>query len=229
MDVDEPIFGQEYDFLPQDEPLPENMDWQTQGPQAVAQSQHTALAEEAAGVVVATTNTRQRRPRVIRLDATAELRNTNLAQWNTQYLANMQESAAHRLNHKIATQAKKNAEFWVFGRGIGDVGSGTAHLNTNLSETFGGDSLMQMLLGTTSTLAGQKRDRSSESDGESGSSGRRVRPRAEDEDQIGRHDGGMEPDEGYMGPMPEDDVSFLSLLYSINLILRGIPGRRTRP
>lgn len=66
----------------------------------------------------------KRAARAIDLDDKTALRNTDLARWNDEYLANMARASKQKQQNKMQTISKKNAAFWVFGQGIGSVGVG---------------------------------------------------------------------------------------------------------
>ena len=78
-------------------------------------------------------------------------------------------------------QAKKNAEWWVFGHGINDIAVGLGGF-TNPLAVFSGAHLLEAILGPEAAST-NKRDRSSSL---STDSERRTRPRLGDEDQVGR-------------------------------------------
>ncbi|KAL9108012.1 MAG: hypothetical protein Q9227_007117 [Pyrenula ochraceoflavens] len=128
----------------------------------------------------------QRRQRVKPLifDDRAELLNRDLASWNDNYLSNMAEARRAKLSQRQTAQAKKNAAFLVFGRGIGDVGVGLGRERiAGPLEMFSGEQLVELLNGFE---VGRKRDRAA-SEEESVENGRRVRTRDEDDArEIGR-------------------------------------------
>ena len=140
------------------------------------------------------------------VDEVQELHNTDLAQWKTDYLENMAEAKAAKLNHKAPFLAKKNAAFWVVGTGIGGVGAvlGSSKLHSPL-DMFAGDAMMEALTGIKVSATGQKRGRDDEEDHDSNSEARRVRIRDGNGDQAGRRVDEMD-DEGTM-MIQADDVS----------------------
>lgn len=125
-------------------------------------------------------------------DSKIALRNTDLAQWNNEYLLNMAVATKQKQSNKLPTLSKKNAAFWVFGQGIASVGIGLgASREPHPLRHFSGDDLYDLLNPTRPR--GRKRCRP-RSDSESEL--RRVRRKADgEEDQIGR--GGL-PDEAIM-------------------------------
>ena len=140
------------------------------------------------------------------VDEVQELHNIDLAQWKTDYLENMAEATAAKLNHKAPFLAKKNAAFWVVGTGIGGVGAalGSSKLRSPL-DIFAGDAMMEALTGAKVATTGQKRRRDDEEDHDPDSEARRVRIRDGNGDQAGRGVDELD-NEGTM-MMQADDVS----------------------
>lgn len=66
----------------------------------------------------------QRQARTLITDGVTALRNTDLARWNNEYQANMASATKQKDHNKMPTVAKKNAAYWVFGKGIAAVGIG---------------------------------------------------------------------------------------------------------
>jgi len=138
---------------------------------------------------------RQRAPKVLPIDYTMEISSTNLKEWQKCYLHNMTEAAANKLAHRQQVQAKKNAEHWVLGTGIGGIGSGVgASYIPSALNMFSGAALLEALTGVKSVeqqqTAGQKHSSSDAEDQD----GRRVRPRLSDDgEQVGR---GVEEGDG---------------------------------
>ncbi|KAL9588768.1 MAG: hypothetical protein Q9203_002422 [Teloschistes exilis] len=133
---------------------------------------------------------RRREPKTLPYDQTQELRNSVLAQWNADYLTNMEEARKKKTQRKNASSTKQNAALWVSGAGIGGVGIGRGGSNTKgpLAEMFSGDALMTALMGVPTSLAGRKRSRGEDEGDESDAEERRVRMR-EDGEEIGRAEG----------------------------------------
>lgn len=188
MDIDLPILG---DDLPEDEAF------------AIPDEHHTSDTvqdDESSSAVAAPMQRKKRKPRIIQADYTMELRNKDLLDWSTNYRQNMAEASRHKINYRAATQAKKNAEYWVWGAGIGGIRfpDGTVPPPFDM---YHGDNLYELYTGKTrNALAGKKHDRDSGIDEATEGESRRVRARtAEEEDQVGR--GG--DDEGMF--MPEDE------------------------
>ena len=151
----------------------------------------------------------RRGPRVLPMDMTQELRGAQLLQWNNEYLENMATAAWHKLQHKLPSQAKRNAAAWVYGSGIGGVGSGIGSMKLpSPLHMFAGDKLREALTGAEVSAAGKKRSRSDEDDHSSESEERRLRPRSDEGEQIGRRENLIQEDND-MQPQFDDTVVLL--------------------
>ncbi|KAE9963758.1 hypothetical protein BLS_008934 [Venturia inaequalis] len=142
---------------------------------------------------------RRRDPKVIQADSKIELRSRELLSMNNDYLMNMTNDLVRSHALRISQQAKKNADYWLLGRGLGDVGSGLGHAKAKgpLADMFSGSSLYQWISGSQPEVAGQKRESDPE---DTTDSERQKRPRLDEEDQVGRAepaDVGM-MDDGYV-------------------------------
>lgn len=132
----------------------------------------------------------RRRKRHIRrelpVDNTQELRSAHLTQWNNEYLSNMQAAKKSKQQFQAPTLAKKNAARWVFGAGLGGIGTTSAQPKLdNPLNMFAGDALMEALVGTSLDPIEKKRSRSPE-DERSDDEERRVRTRSYDDVHMGR-------------------------------------------
>ena len=150
---------------------------------------------------------RRRQPKPLAADSILELRNSDLARWNSEYLTNMQNAREAKEAAKATRQAKQNAEMWVIGRGLGNVGWGFGRdrlvQNPILAGLFSGEALWE-------GVTGIKRRRETEEEPEEGegldTEDRRVRARSEEgEEDIGRGEP-MDLDEGIHLPAGEEDV-----------------------
>lgn len=142
---------------------------------------------------------KRRAPKTLPVDERQELHNTDLAQWKTDYLANMAEATEAKISHKAPFLAKKNAAFWVVGAGIGGVGAGLGSLKFQSPlDMFAGDAMMEDLTGVKISHPGQKRGRDDEDDHDEDSEARRVRIRDGNGYQVGRGDEVMLNDDGTM-------------------------------
>lgn len=154
----------------------------------------------------------KRSAKTMDIDEPQELRNAQLAQWNEEYAQNMAIASKQKQQNKLLTIAKKNAEFWVLGKGIGSVGVGLGSYEVpHPLNAFSGEGLLEMLSGTKKTPSGRKRGRKAGDDTESGvEDGRRVRSRNDEGGQTDHEDSEMNGMEGIVY-----DVYFLSV-YSPN-------------
>lgn len=131
----------------------------------------------------------QKQVKTLNPDSLTSLRNTDLGRWNNEYQANMALASKQKEHNKMPTAAKKNATYWVFGKGIGAVGIGVGvQQEPHPLNWFSGEELLDYL--TDETSQGQKRRPNVESDEEEKS--RNVRPRVEQENEpmdveVGRH------------------------------------------
>lgn len=150
---------------------------------------------------------RVRRPKQLPIDPRQDLRNADLAHWKENYVDNMAHALIPYANRKANANAKRNAEYWVVGRGIGDVGAGMGDEKIKGPlKVFSGLTFLNTLRGTPANI-GRKRRRADESDADIASEGRNLRGRDDDGQQLGRGDDGFLL--GYDdGPMLADDVRY---------------------
>jgi hypothetical protein len=125
----------------------------------------------------------------VKLDVRAELSNRQLAEWSTNYLANMTASQEERTARRSLAQAKRNAVFWMLDQGIGGVQVNFGEdLMPHPFAVFSGQNLLDSLTGR-GTILGTKRSLSPGSresqEEDVNEDGRRVRYRSE-ERQTGR-------------------------------------------
>lgn len=137
--------------------------------------------EDASHNPAASVSRKRRVPKALPIDNAPELRNTDLARWNDDYLVNMAIETQFKLQHNATRLAKKNALFWVGGSGIGGIGSFSQKTPLDI---FAGDALMNALLNVTTSVQGRKRNRNAKDDGSDDSDERRVRARGV-ENQLG--------------------------------------------
>lgn len=197
MDIDMLDLGNDFDILPEGEAFPSATRQASDG--------HTP-SSETSSTAGAPMHRKCHAARIIPLDQTMELRNSDLSRWNTEYLQNMAEATCIKMQHKAITQAKKNAEFWIWGSGIGNVGRRFGYSETKTPlDMFYGDALFEALTGINrAAMAGQKRDRDSGIDEATEGESRRIRRRS-DEYQVSRGND-MELDEGVFAPMGDEYV-----------------------
>jgi len=239
MDIDMLDLGNDFDILPEGEAF--------SSATRQASDEHTPSSRtenrETFSTAGAPMRRKRRAARTIPLDQTMELRNSDLSRWNTEYLQNMVEATRIKMKHKAIAQAKKNAEFWIWGSGIGNIGRrfGYSEIKTPL-DMFYGNALFEALTGVNrAATAGQKRDRDSGTGEATEGESRRIRRRS-DEDQVGRGND-VELDEGVFAPaggeyveMPRDAPSalddrqlFSAMPWNISASIRGSSVTRGRP
>lgn len=200
MDIDLPMIGDD-NILPEGEAFPTAQ----RSPPAILRGSSLARETEAelsSEALEAQQARRPRAPRVIALDQSIELRHGDLARWNTDYLSNMQQAGQTKLAHRLPLQARKNAEFWVLGAGLGGIGARPTDGITNPLAAFAGAGLWEQITGQT-LYAGTKRDRDSGIDTETEDAARRVRPRPSADDVF--RGVGPEQDEGVITGFDDGD------------------------
>ena len=190
-------FDNENAVLPEAEPFPTMAaGGKPQKPQSESES---SIVPTEASTISAEAIQKQRKRKAskkIMVDNQLELTNTDLRNWQNNYLANMAAATHDKEVHRARAQAKKNANAWVFGNGLGDLGRDARYIKYNGAlSMFTGDKLMALITGVPSkvpTTPSPKRGRR-EDDFESAT--RRVRARTEDGEQIGR---GLADDEALL-------------------------------
>lgn len=165
---------------------------------------------ESSDTVVAPVRRKQRAGRVLPVDATMELRNKDLSDWNTNYLANMKEASKQKNQHRLKQLAKENAEFWMWGSGIGGIAADGVH-GPSPFDRFIGDNLFQLFTGVSRHGGARpKRDRDSGIDEvtQEESRGKRQRMDESIEDGQAQSDefGRGQVDEGMFVPGGDDDI-----------------------
>ncbi|MCJ1476147.1 hypothetical protein MMC13_004812 [Lambiella insularis] len=201
--------GDDYTALPPAEPFPEMVSGTAQ-PQSqdFLKSSSVLPVEESSDSAEAAQVRKRRAPRLILIDEAPELRNSDLTQWNLNYVANMAEARRQKAQHKVPAQARKNAAAWVFGAGINSVGKESRSVNIqNVLDIFAGNALMEALTGVSLSRTGRKRSRTDDEDLASEGSGRRIRSRTvEQEEEIGRGDSLILGDEAMPPTFGDDSI-----------------------
>jgi meiotic recombination protein REC8, fungi type len=180
--------GEDMDMLPTALPFsPRQPAGQVDAGQApVFTSPIQPIAEQTPNNSISAPYRRARQLKPLEFDDRPGLTNEELRQWNEGYLNNMQQVTDAKQSHKLASQAKKNAEHWVLGRGIGGVGSGLgqSYVAGPLQE-FSGTSLLAALTGKEPSPAGTKHARSTSFMSAAEDGERRVRLRHGGSEQGG--------------------------------------------
>ena len=159
---------------------------------------------------------KQRAHKALQMDTTTELRQNEISQWNRNYISNMACVAKLRKNHKISGQAKKNASFWVFGTGIGKIGKGIGKSKLpGPLDMFSGEALMLVLHMSSPESGPRKRKSPSDEGTSSEAEDRRVRPRDDNQDQIGRGNDVAQVDDDDLMVSIEEGVSSITFLSTL--------------
>jgi meiotic recombination protein REC8 len=186
MDVDLPVFR---DDLPEGDAFPIGGQGPSSDQLEVVQSSSATSAPMR----------KKRAPRVLPIDKRMELLNKDLASWNANYLQNMDAVIKHKKQTRIAQQAKKAADYLVWGRGIGGMAEHYAGITgPNPFEMFIGDNLFELATGVSrKKVAGKKHDRDSGIDDVTQEDARHVRQKTgEPTSELGRG----QDDEGFFMP-----------------------------
>ncbi|CAD0111038.1 unnamed protein product [Aureobasidium uvarum] len=144
-----------------------------------AQSQTSSTTASAPAV-------RTRVPKPLPQDQELELHNSDLQNWDREYLDNQVRAAQHKLQNKSLVLARKNADFWVLQNGIGGLGAVYQGAEQHMPEPlrlFSGNALLVALTGIQLNIAGTKHPRDVDSNQDDQE--RRVRSRSDD-DEVGR-------------------------------------------
>lgn len=167
--------------------------------------------ESSSEAAVAPQKRKRREPKALPVDQSQELRNTDLANWNNDYIANMNNAKKSKMQHKATAIAKQNAAFYVFGAGIGGIGAstGVSNIRGPLVDMFAGEALLQALTGIATPTTARKRDNDEVEGDESDSEARRIRMRLGDE-EMGRTQGlNLDDDDAMI--LPGSEVTFSKL------------------
>ncbi|KAF2741177.1 hypothetical protein EJ04DRAFT_530763 [Polyplosphaeria fusca] len=209
MDIDMPILG---DDVIEDPPFP--MIGQQEG-------QESTDLFESVSTQAAPMQRKRRKTRIIPADTMMELHNQDLADWNRDYLQNMAAASRVKNAHHAARMAKKNAEYWVWGAGIG----GFADPN------FRGDALFELLTGKKRYASPKgTRDRDSGIDDETQGDSRPTHRKLDEDEQIGLHDEeeGVFPNDNEEVELPrdaplalDDDLGLSAMPWNISASIRG--------
>lgn len=175
MDLDLPVYG---DDLPEAEATSSVTDARSSG--------HGDIIEFTSSVA-APMRRKKRMVRALPRDTRLELRNSEILSWNTNYLNNMKEAARLKIKYRIQQQAKKNAEHYVWGSGIGGLGRDVFTARGPLNR-FIGDDLFELFTGISKKpKTTTKRDRDSGIDKVTQEEALRKRQKiGQPEEEIGR-------------------------------------------
>ncbi|XP_014552613.1 hypothetical protein COCVIDRAFT_109816 [Bipolaris victoriae FI3] len=206
----EPLQGQQaLDQLPDDEMhialpgeedvLPEGGNYFSSG---ALQSQESLEVVESSETLTAPMR-RRRVPRAIPADTATELRNKDLIDWGANYLKNMKAATQQKIHNRALTQAKKNAEHYVWGSGLGGIGHRIPRREGySPFEMFMGDKLFETITGMSRKVTGRKHDRDSGIDDATQEQARRVRQKSGEPEAARAAD-----DEGFSMPLGDDEAA----------------------
>lgn len=129
---------------------------------------------------------RVKKIKTMKMDPNTEITSGQLKRQIESYVEDMEAATRVKVNHKAATQAKKNALFFTYGAGLNGVGDGIGSLKfANPLAMFSGDALMTKVTGrpiiTPAPKRGAKRANANDDDEQDESPSKRVR-----EDEFGR-------------------------------------------
>ena len=160
-----------------EEPLPEAEAFPQRQELHDASHADVAPAQQAA-------SRRGRKQRIIHADEETQIARVDLRNWQTDYLQNCGMKAT---DHVTTAQAKNNAIHLTFGLGIGNIGQslGIPGMIHPLAVNFSGDALYTALTGieVPEKRRGRRRTASEAMEEDAEETGRRVRPRLDEEDQ----------------------------------------------
>lgn len=163
--------------------------------------------EESSEPAKAAQTRKPRSRKAIPVDVAQELRNSALALWSSEYLVNMADAARQKLQLKATSQAKKNAAVWVFGAGIGGVGTGLGQSKLpSPLDMFSGERLMEALTGIPTEIRGRKRPRNNDEDDEADAL-HNARFRSNNDSEFGRSNAVPNDNADDMLPLYDDTVS----------------------
>lgn len=157
-------------------------------------------------ILTGTAHQRVTKTRVVPFDDPPEVPNRVLAEWNDSYLDFMEIARVEKMGKISATQAKRNAAYWILDQGLGDVASNFREdYEQHPLAIFSGQDLIDSLLVPTRQAGSRKRSASAiggDDNGDEGSQkskkartesadrspsaqGRRGELQAMDEDELG--------------------------------------------
>lgn len=138
-----------------------------------------------------------RRTRTIQLDKSLGYRNTEMIEHNRNYVQYMINAQRTHLMHQLPAQSKKNADYFILGRGLSRIGSNMDLAIPHPLSMFSGNALFEWATGQDVLQRGQKRDSDSPESEE-----RRVRQR-QDDYEFGR---GQQEDQEFTTMMQDDEI-----------------------
>ncbi|KAH7418101.1 Rec8 like protein-domain-containing protein [Cadophora sp. MPI-SDFR-AT-0126] len=148
---DMPLYDEEMPVLPDVEPFPLMTGGLGGGdrPLHLSDEDRVMSASDESSVSAEAPQRRKKKVKGPVVDASTEIRNAVLSQWIKEYPENMTASARIKIKHRAATQAKKNAFYYVYGSGLNGAGDciGAGKFANPLA-IFSGIELMAKITGT---------------------------------------------------------------------------------
>ncbi|KAK0112961.1 hypothetical protein ONS95_014677 [Cadophora gregata] len=147
---DLPLYDEDMPVFPDAEPFP----LMTGGlggidrPLHLSDEDRVMSASDESSVSAEAPQRRKKKAKRPTVDASTEIRNAVLSQWIMEYPENMAASARVKIKHHAATQAKKNAFYYVYGSGINSAGDfiGAGRFANPLA-MFSGNEIMAKITG----------------------------------------------------------------------------------
>ncbi|KAK4569561.1 R8 protein [Recurvomyces mirabilis] len=167
------------------------------------QSREQEVSSETVTAVAPARHRRRPEAKVLMPDLTMELRNGDLASWNTDYIVNMHDAMRQKHAARALVLAKENAKVWVLGAADFGAFSQSDMLMRGPLGMFSGAKLLEALTGFDLLGVGGKRGRDPQDEGDQGVR-KRSRGQEPSSDEQGR--GIFFNDDGYV-PMIGDDYT----------------------
>jgi meiotic recombination protein REC8 len=161
----------------------------------------------------------------ILMDQSIEFRKSDSMQHDSGYLQHMIAATREHLNRKLHHQARKNAEYFITGKGLNGIGKSLHPNTTNPLAMFSGEGLYEWVFGNQ--YQGPKIGTKRASSNDDTSNSRRVRSRTaeydptsfDDEDAILRMDEDVEV--ARRGDSELEDISSAVMPWTISASKRG--------
>ncbi|OBT93972.1 hypothetical protein VE01_08224 [Pseudogymnoascus verrucosus] len=143
------------------------------------------------------------------VDIRLDIRNSELSEWQTNYVQNMAKDKHAKRMRAINKYAVANASIFIWGNGIGGIGKIIRYSGNvpHLLDIFSGDKLKELLTGVASTLGRRMKRARSAFDENDEEAARNVRARPDLEPQLPRavgEDTFMPNFDDEMMPYPDD-------------------------
>lgn len=193
--------------MPEAEPFPERQHPEQRTSKGESDELRTSESESSESAR-APIRRRRRARKLLRQDESTELPNRDVQAWQTHYAENMDRARGQKVQHKAFGQAKRNADYAIWGVGLGGIGERLGRLSiSNDLSMFYGPGLFEIITGSRLDISGGKRSSEQRGDEDEAESQRkRQRSRSIDNAARAYGDPGVE-DEGLSGMEVDDAVS----------------------